>query len=74
MRYIPPTPEKPDNTVGCVKFELKIAQELIDGLPEDTTHVLNIERANVAALLDELKEVRSMLQQYSWRQKDKTDV
>ncbi|XP_019845711.2 COMM domain-containing protein 4 isoform X2 [Bactrocera dorsalis] len=74
VRFIPPSSEQPDNTVGCVKFELKIAQELVDGLPEDTTHVLNIERANVEALLDELKEVRSTLQQYSWRQKDKTDV
>ncbi|CAD7005242.1 COMM domain-containing protein 4 [Ceratitis capitata] len=70
VRYIPPSAEHPDNTVGCAKFELKISQELVDGLPEDTTHVLNIERANVAALLDELKEVRKTLQQYSWRPKE----
>lgn len=74
VSYIPPSADKPDNTVGCAKFELKISQELIDGLPQDTTHVLNIERANVQAMLEELKEVRSRLQQYSWRQKDKMDV
>ncbi|XP_017478413.1 PREDICTED: COMM domain-containing protein 4 [Rhagoletis zephyria] len=74
IRYIPPTADKQDNTVGCAKFELKISQELIDGLPQDTTHVLNIERPNVQSLLEELKEVRSTLQQYCWRQKDKMDV
>ncbi|XP_067648580.1 COMM domain-containing protein 4 [Eurosta solidaginis] len=72
VRYMPPSPDTSDNTVGCAKFELKISQELIDGLPQDTTHVLNIERPNVRALLEELKEVRSTLQKYSWR-KDKKD-
>ncbi|XP_053954306.1 COMM domain-containing protein 4 [Anastrepha ludens] len=72
--YIPPAADSPANTVGCAQFELKISQELIDGLPEDTTHVLNIEHANVHALLEELKEVRTTLQQYSWRQQNQMDV
>ncbi|EDW94503.2 COMM domain-containing protein 4 [Drosophila yakuba] len=45
-------------------LELKISQELVDGLPKDTTHVLNIDRAQMKALLAELKLARDVMQKY----------
>ncbi|XP_037721867.1 COMM domain-containing protein 4 isoform X2 [Drosophila subpulchrella] len=45
-------------------LELKISQELVDGLPKDTTHVVNIDRAQAKALLAELKLARDVMQKY----------
>jgi len=45
-------------------LELKISQELVDGLPKDTTHVLNIDRTQMKALLAELKLARDVMQKY----------
>ncbi|XP_030384966.1 COMM domain-containing protein 4 [Scaptodrosophila lebanonensis] len=48
----------------CFTLELKISQELVDGLPQDTTHTLNIERAQLKALLEEMKVARDLMEKY----------
>ncbi|XP_017123070.1 COMM domain-containing protein 4 [Drosophila elegans] len=46
-------------------LELKISQELVDGLPKDTTHVLNLDRAQVKALIAELELARDAMEKYN---------
>ncbi|KAH8235208.1 hypothetical protein KR032_010290, partial [Drosophila birchii] len=57
--------ETPPN---CATLELKISQELVDGLPKDTTHILNIDRTQIKALLAELKLARAVMEKYQNKQ------
>lgn len=61
VRNITSLGETPTN---CATLELKISQELVDGLPADTTHVLNIECAQLATLLEEMKVARDIMMKY----------
>lgn len=61
VRNITSLGETPPN---CATLELKISQELVDGLPADTTHVLNIECAQLATMLEELKVARDIMMKY----------
>ncbi|XP_017068364.1 COMM domain-containing protein 4 [Drosophila eugracilis] len=45
-------------------LEVKISQELVDGLPKDTTHVFSMDRPQMEALLAELKLAREVMQKY----------
>ncbi|XP_075163936.1 COMM domain-containing protein 4 [Haematobia irritans] len=60
IRFLPPT----SDSINCSRFELKISQELVDGLPQDTTHVLHIENNQMRVLLEEMKYARSIMDQY----------
>ncbi|XP_017844223.1 COMM domain-containing protein 4 isoform X2 [Drosophila busckii] len=53
-----------DTPPNCATLELKISQELVDGLPKDTTHIVNIESAQLGALLDEMKMARDIMLKY----------
>lgn len=55
----------PDTTPpNCATLEFKISQELVDGLPQDTTHVLTFDRVQMRALLAELKLARDVMEKY----------
>ncbi|XP_068154943.1 COMM domain-containing protein 4 [Drosophila tropicalis] len=55
----------PDGTPpNCATLELKISQELVDDLPQDTTHVVNIELSHLKALLAELKTAKAIMEKY----------
>lgn len=61
IRNITSLGETPPN---CATLELKISQELVDGLPTDTTHILNIECAQLATMLEEMKVARDIMMKY----------
>ncbi|XP_062133317.1 COMM domain-containing protein 4 isoform X1 [Drosophila sulfurigaster albostrigata] len=61
VRNVTSLGETPQN---CATLELKISQELVDGLPKDTTHTVNIECAQLGALLDEMKLARDIMLKY----------
>lgn len=61
IRNVTSPGETPPN---CATLELKISQELVDGLPKDTTHIVNIECAQLSALLDEMKLARDIMLKY----------
>ncbi|XP_064552340.1 COMM domain-containing protein 4 isoform X2 [Drosophila montana] len=61
IRNVTSPGEPPPN---CATLELKISQELVDGLPKDTTHIVNIECAQLGALLDEMKLARDIMLKY----------
>lgn len=52
------------DSINCSSFELKVSQELVDGLPQNTTHVVNIDNAQLKVLLEELKYARSVMDKY----------
>lgn len=60
LRFLPPSPD----SINCSRFELKISQELVNGLPQNTTHVLNIDNAQLRVLLEELKYARDVMDKY----------
>ncbi|KAH8317876.1 hypothetical protein KR067_003615, partial [Drosophila pandora] len=49
---------------NCATLEFKISQELVDGLPQDTTHVLTFDRVQIRALLAEMKLARDVMEKY----------
>ncbi|XP_022211330.1 COMM domain-containing protein 4 isoform X2 [Drosophila obscura] len=53
-----------ETPANCATLELKISQELVDGLPQDTTHIVNLERSHMMALLAELKVARDIMEKY----------
>ncbi|KAH8294419.1 hypothetical protein KR054_012495, partial [Drosophila jambulina] len=61
VRDITSPGETPPN---CATLEFKISQELVDGLPKDTTHILNIDRTQMKALLAELKLAKAVMEKY----------
>ncbi|XP_070141412.1 COMM domain-containing protein 4 [Drosophila kikkawai] len=65
VRDITSPGETPPN---CTTLEFKISQELVDGLPKDTTHILNIDRTQTKALLAELKLARAAMEKYQNKQ------
>ncbi|SPP76075.1 COMM domain-containing protein 4 isoform X2 [Drosophila guanche] len=61
VRNVTSSGETPAN---CATLELKISQELVEGLPKDTTHIVNLERSQMIALLEELKVCRDVMDKY----------
>ncbi|XP_073836761.1 COMM domain-containing protein 4 [Musca autumnalis] len=60
IRVLPPSAD----SINCSRFELKISQELVNGLPQNSTHVLNIDNAQLRVLIEELKQARSIMKKY----------
>ncbi|XP_055856761.1 COMM domain-containing protein 4 [Episyrphus balteatus] len=61
---------KPDNTIDCVQLELEVLQELNGaGLPMDVIHKVNIDSANLRALLKDMKEAREIIREYDFEGK-----
>uniref|UniRef100_A0A1A9VHP2 COMM domain-containing protein n=1 Tax=Glossina austeni TaxID=7395 RepID=A0A1A9VHP2_GLOAU len=58
-----------DAGINCSTFELKISQELVDGSPQNSTHVINIDNGQLRALLEELKYARDVMAKYEIKNK-----
>ncbi|XP_023307411.2 COMM domain-containing protein 4 isoform X2 [Lucilia cuprina] len=61
IQHLPST----GDSINCSRFELKVSQELVDGLPQNTTHVVNIDNVQLKVLLEELKYARSVMEKYN---------
>uniref|UniRef100_A0A1A9W8F2 COMM domain-containing protein n=1 Tax=Glossina brevipalpis TaxID=37001 RepID=A0A1A9W8F2_9MUSC len=60
VQYIGPA----DAGINCSTLELKISQELVDGLPQNSTHIINIDNSQLRVLLEELKYARDIMTKY----------
>lgn len=67
IRFLPPT----SDSIDCSRFELEISQELVNGLPQDTTHILNMDNAQLRVLLEEMKYARSIMDKYDSANRNK---
>lgn len=67
VQYLPSV----DAGINCSTFELKISQELVDGSPQNSTHVINIDNGQLRALLQELKYARDVMAKYEIKNKGK---
>ncbi|KAL9901329.1 COMM domain-containing protein 4 isoform 1-T1 [Glossina fuscipes fuscipes] len=65
VQYLPSV----DAGINCSTFELKISQELVDGLSQNSTHVINIDNSQLRALLEELKYARDVMAKYEIQNK-----
>ncbi|XP_055370998.1 COMM domain-containing protein 4 [Condylostylus longicornis] len=57
------------DAIDCCALEFKIKDELHDGVPKDTTHKINIHKADVTILLNNLKEMRNLMDSYNFERK-----
>lgn len=59
----------PENTIDCVQLQLGIKNEIINGVPQRTTHAVNINRCDVPVLLKELKTIKAIMDGYDYEAK-----
>ncbi|KAL1402362.1 hypothetical protein pipiens_001864 [Culex pipiens pipiens] len=59
----------PENTIDCVQLQLGIKNEIINGVPQRTTHAVNINRSDVPVLLKELKTIKAIMDGYDYEAK-----
>lgn len=51
----------PKETIDCACITFKLKNQLIDGVPTQTTHNINITKSDIKILLKELKTVRDVM-------------
>lgn len=59
----------PSTAVDCIQLELKINNEIVDGVSRNVTHNLNIQKDDVKVLLKELKTIRSTMDNLDFENK-----
>lgn len=53
--------EIPNDTIDCACITFKLKNELVDGVPTETTHNINVAHSDIKMLLKEMKTVRSLM-------------
>lgn len=53
--------EIPSDTIDCACIQFKLKNELVDGEPTETNHLINIGHSDIKILLKEMKTVRSLM-------------
>lgn len=51
----------PSDTIDCARIKFKLKNELVDGVPTETSHEINIGKSDIKILLKEMKTVRSLM-------------
>lgn len=57
----------PSDAIDCACITFKLKNELVDGLPTETTHYVNIAKPDIKILLKEMKTVRSLMDETEWK-------
>lgn len=57
------TYDVPSDAIDCACITFKLKNELVDGVPTETNHQINIGKSDVKMLLKELKTVRSLMEE-----------
>lgn len=57
------TYDVPSDAIDCACITFKLKNELVDGVPTETNHQINIGKSDVKILLKELKTVRSLMEE-----------
>lgn len=51
----------PSEGIDCACVSFKLKNELVDGVPTETNHHINIGKSDIKMLLKEMKTVRSLM-------------
>lgn len=54
----------PENTIDCVQLRFNIKNEIVNGVPQGTSHAVNVNRSDIPVLLKELKSIKSIMDDY----------
>lgn len=57
------TYDVPSDAIDCACITFKLKNELVDGVPTETNHQINIGKTDVKMLIKELKTVRSLMEE-----------
>lgn len=63
-----------ETTVDCAQLTIEIANELVDGTPTKTSHKINVSKADICILLDELRTIDKIMQDMNYEQRNKSVV
>lgn len=53
----------PSDAIDCACITFKLKNELVDGIPTETNHNINIGTSDIKLLLKEMKTVRSLMEE-----------
>lgn len=59
----------PTSAIDCVQLELKVSNEIVDGVSQNVTHNLNIQNDDLKVLLKELKTIRGIMENLDYENK-----
>ena len=59
----------PSTAIDCIQLELKVNNEIVEGVSKSVTHHLNIQKDDVKVLLKELKTIRSTMNHLDYENK-----
>ena len=59
----------PCNAINCVQLELKVKNQIVNGVSKNVTHNINIQKEDVDVLLKELKIVKSLMDNFDYENK-----
>lgn len=51
----------PSDTIDCACITFKLKNEIVDGVPTEMNHQINMGKSDVRMLLKEMKTVRSLM-------------
>lgn len=51
----------PSDSIDCACITFKLKNEIVDGVPTETSHQINIGKSDIRMLLKEMKTVRSIM-------------
>lgn len=54
----------PANTIDCGQLQFTVKNELVHGVPQKVVHNVNIQKGDINVLLNELLEVRKIMEKY----------
>lgn len=53
--------EIPKDAIDCASITFNLKNELVDGVPKDIAHTINIRKTDIKIMLTELKTVRNLM-------------
>lgn len=63
-----------ETTVDCAQLSIEIANEIVDGTPTKTNHKINVSKADICILLDELRTIEKIMQDMNYEQRNECVV
>lgn len=57
------THDIPSDAIDCACITFKLKNEIVDGVPIETNHNINIGKSDIKMLLKEMKTVRNLMEE-----------
>ena len=64
----------PENTIECIQLKIDIKNEIIEGISQPSSHIVNLSKSDIPKLLTELKAIQKTMEDLDYESKCKKNV